>query len=114
MSRMSALFVVLAMSSAAVHADNWPFWRGPTGQGICSETDLPVEWSPTKNVKWKTPLPERGNSTPVVWKGRIFLTQATDRTKERWTYCLDRENGKVIWKKGVEYTEPERTHKTSP
>ncbi len=114
MSRMSALFFVLATSSATVHADNWPFWRGPTGQGICSETDLPVEWSPTKNVKWKVPLPERGNSTPVVWEGNVFLTQATDRTKERWTYCLDRENGKVIWKKGIKFTEPERTHKTSP
>lgn len=114
MPRILALLFLFAVCPGILRADNWPLWRGPTGQGICSETDLPVHWGPGKNIKWKVALPERGNSTPVIWEGRIFLTQATNRTNERWTYCFDRENGEVLWKKGVKYAEPERTHKTNP
>src|SRR5438094_710571 len=57
-------------------ADNWPSWRGPTNNGICKETGLPLTWSETKNVAWKLPLPGKGSSTPVIWGDRIFLTGA--------------------------------------
>jgi outer membrane protein assembly factor BamB len=56
----------------------WAGWRGPGGQGIAGATGLPTEWSETKNVAWKTPIPGKGHSSPVVWGDRIFLTTAID------------------------------------
>ena len=53
---------------------DWPEFRGPTGQGHATATNLPLEWSPTKNVVWKQAVPGRGWSSPVVSRGRIFLT----------------------------------------
>jgi outer membrane protein assembly factor BamB len=55
---------------------NWPQWRGPSGLGISAATDYPEEWSPTKNIAWKTPVPGRGLSAPVVWGERLFITTA--------------------------------------
>jgi outer membrane protein assembly factor BamB len=59
-------------------AANWPQWRGPDSQGISAETGLPLEWSSTKNIKWKTALPGQGHSSPIVWGERIFLTTAIE------------------------------------
>ena len=117
MKRALLLMIVAASCPAPaskVQADNWPAWRGPTGQGICRETKLPLEWSASKNVKWKLPLPGPGNSTPIVWEKRVFLTQATDGGAGRWTWCINRDNGKVAWKKKVEYAGSEPTHATNP
>jgi outer membrane protein assembly factor BamB len=63
--------------TAAVAAENWPQWRGPQGQGISAETNLPTEWAADKNVAWKTALPH-GYSSPIVWGDRIFLTSAIE------------------------------------
>ena len=73
------LVVVLAVTlvSPAVHAQDWPAFRGPTGQGHSSEHGLPLEWSETTNLVWKTPVPGRGWSSPVVADGRVWLTTAT-------------------------------------
>src|SRR6266704_2002677 len=62
--------LVLLLCGANAHADNWPSWRGPTGQGVSAEKDLPVKWSLTENVRWKVPLSSPGNSTPIVWGDR--------------------------------------------
>lgn len=59
--------------SALVSADDWPQFRGPD-QGRTPETNLPVSWSATENVRWKTPLPGPGHSSPIIWGDRIFLT----------------------------------------
>src|SRR5438270_7093094 len=74
-------------------AENWPAWRGPTGQGHSAEKALPVRWSATESVRWKVPLPEPGNSTPVVWGDQVFLTQATERGRRRSLWCLSRKDG---------------------
>ncbi|HSH95571.1 MAG TPA: PQQ-binding-like beta-propeller repeat protein [Roseimicrobium sp.] len=95
-------------------AANWPSWRGPTGDGVCTESNLPLNWSATENVKWSIPLPDRGNSTPVIWKDRIFLTQAVEKENRRTLMCLDRKTGKQLWQVGVTYTEKEPTHGTNP
>jgi outer membrane protein assembly factor BamB len=58
----------------ALRAENWPQWRGPRGDGISLETDVPTEWSREKNVAWRLPLPGPAGATPVVWKDRIFLS----------------------------------------
>ena len=76
----AALLAVLVYVAAAPLAAHWPQWRGPNGLGISDEKNLPTEWAaetektPAKNIKWKTEIPGRGHSSPVVWGDRIFLT----------------------------------------
>src|SRR5678815_218622 len=55
-------------------AANWPAWRGPEGTGVAAEKNFPLHWSTNENVRWRAALPDRGNSTPVVWGRRIFIT----------------------------------------
>jgi outer membrane protein assembly factor BamB len=58
--------------------DNWPQWRGPGGLAVGVAADYPGEWSPTEHIAWKTPIPGRGHSSPVVWGDRIFLTTSIE------------------------------------
>ena len=60
-----------------VNAEDWTRFRGPNGQGISSETNLPVTWSADDNIAWKTSIPGKGWSSPIVYKDQIFLTTAT-------------------------------------
>lgn len=96
--------LVLTLSAASVHADNWPAWRGPTGQGFCLEKNVPVKWSAKENVKWKIPLADAGNSTPVIWGDKIFLTQANKNGAIRSLICFARADGKLLWQQDAEYT----------
>ncbi|MDB6055767.1 MAG: hypothetical protein JWN25_3290 [Verrucomicrobiales bacterium] len=98
--------------SSSAFAGNWPAWRGPTGDGITLETNLPIHWSATQNVRWKTALPARGNSTPVVWGERVFVTQAVG--DKRTLICFNRKDGKLLWQQGVTSKEKELTHATNP
>src|ERR1043166_6671595 len=86
--------VVLWM--AGVIAGDWTQFRGPNGSGIAESTKLPVEFGPERNVVWRTSLPP-GHSSPVLTANRIFLT-GVDRDK-LLTVCLDRANGKILWKR---------------
>jgi outer membrane protein assembly factor BamB len=65
-------------------------------------------------VKWKVPLPDRGNSTPIVWGSRVFVTQPLEKENRRTLLCLDRADGKLLWQSGVTYTDKEASHKTNP
>jgi outer membrane protein assembly factor BamB len=107
MPRCLAVLVAFLGCAAAQGAD-WPAWRGPTGQGHCAETDLPLTWSATKNVKWKVPLPDVGNSTPVIWGGKVFLTQANKGGTSRGLLCLARADGKLLWKQAIDYPDREQ------
>jgi outer membrane protein assembly factor BamB len=89
------------MSPASLHAENWPGFRGPTGQGISSEKGLPTHWSETENVAWKTAIPGEGWSSPVVFGDRIFVTATTDEGKSCHVICLDRPAGSILWDKMV-------------
>jgi len=102
--------VLLAVVGSSVQAADWPGWRGPTGQGHCEEKNLPLTWSDKNNVKWKIPLADEGNSTPVVWGNKIFLTQATRGGGKRSLLCLARADGKILWQKDIEYTEKETAY----
>jgi outer membrane protein assembly factor BamB len=126
MRYLPALAALLCCAALA-RGDNWPAWRGPTGQGFSAERDLPLTWSPTENVRWKVPLPDAGNSTPVVWGDRIFLTQASEKTtwpppgaggpavaRRRSLLCLARSDGNTLWQKDVFYDQKESTHPTNP
>src|SRR5882724_102819 len=107
MHKCAAAFLLPFLTSLALAAD-WPAWRGPTGQGISEEKNLPLKWSAKENVKWKVPLANQGNSTPVIWGQKIFLTQANKGGTERSLICFDRADGKVFWQKDTAYTEKER------
>ena len=76
MTRRIALSLLLALSGFAVRAEDWPEFRGPTGQGHSTERGLPLEWSESRNVLWKTPVPGLGWSSPVVAGGRLWMTSA--------------------------------------
>lgn len=106
------LFLIFLMLSSAVLAAPWPAWRGADGNGVCIETDLPLKWSATENVKWKAALPERGNSTPIIWGDRVFITQAVG--KNRLVLCFSRQDGKELWRAGVKDVADEPTHQTNP
>ena len=139
MKRMFALFAavlfvltVLQIKSntpiAAAHSGNWPQWRGPESQGVSNEKNLPTEWSDTKNVLWKTAIPGRGFSQPIIWGKRVFLSADVEGGKAPETHkppkhmlgnqefkhpewygvdllhtfkvlCLDRDTGKILWEK---------------
>ena len=129
-SRRISLSLIIAASFAlsiagAVSAGNWPQWRGADGSGISTEKNLPAEWSPTKNIKWKTPVEGRSHSSPIVWDNKIFVTTAIEGAEvpgakaakhlldnkdfvhpdsvganRKHTFkviALNRDNGKVLW-----------------
>ncbi len=107
MTKYVTLFILVGISVPALAAD-WPGWRGPTGQGFCEEKDIPHTWSDKENVKWKVPLENQGNSTPVIWGDKIFLTQANKGGSQRSLLCFARNDGKLLWQRDVEYAEKER------
>ena len=109
----AACTLLVALTLATARADNWPAWRGPTGQGFSAEKNLPTKWSATENVRWKIDLPDAGNSTPIVWGDKVFLTQATDKGKKRSLYCLDRKDGSKLWEKTVAFDGKEVIHGTN-
>src|SRR5262245_48970353 len=114
MVRSLGFALSLLVVPGVVRADNWPSWRGPHGNGISDERGLPVTWSATRNVLWKVPLPEPGNSTPVVWGDRVFLTQSLDGGKRRAVLCLARADGKRLWHRDAPCTVNETTHPDNP
>jgi outer membrane protein assembly factor BamB len=86
----------------------WPRWRGPSGQGVVPDGDYPDTWSDTENVLWKVELPGRGNSSPILWKDRIFLTTSYDQGKRRSILCLARADGKQLWEAFAPDARPEQ------
>jgi outer membrane protein assembly factor BamB len=108
---------------------NWPQWRGTGGSGISTETGVPSEWSESKNIAWKTAIPGRGHSSPIVWGDRVFLTTSIegpivpgaeavrhyhrgqeylhpDSVGANHSYtmklmCLDLKSGRMLWEKTV-------------
>src|SRR5262249_22870788 len=87
----------LTLAGASL-ADNWPQWRGPTCCGICTDTGLPTEWSETKNIAWRLPMPAQAGSTPAIWDDRIFLT--SEDGPEVVLMCVSTE-GKELWRKSL-------------
>ena len=85
------------MVQAATVAENWPGFRGPTGQGISSETQVPLRWSATENVRWKAPVPAEGWSSPIVWGDRVYLTGTTANGTECRVLALSAADGRVLW-----------------
>ena len=123
---LSPLIFLVALQSLAL-AGNWSHWRGPTGNGAAPDANPPLEWSVTKNVKWKVPIPGRGSGSPVIWEDRVFVLTAVPakgkqggfdgRQLSKLTFkiiCFDRKNGRVRWEKtAIEATPHQGTHSTN-
>lgn len=104
-TRWGVLFCALAMQAAA--EDNWPIWRGPSQAGITTSDNLPITWSETENIVWKTPLPSWSGSTPIIWGDRIYLTSPSKPAPDMadpvaggvdlLLLCLDKQDGRIVW-----------------
>jgi outer membrane protein assembly factor BamB len=97
-----ALSATILLPAASGRGDDWPQFRGPTGQGVARESKLPLEWGPQRNVVWKQAIPGLGWSSPVVVGRRIYLTTAVPGAGNGGgpslrALCLDARTGKELW-----------------
>ncbi|HEV3029405.1 MAG TPA: PQQ-binding-like beta-propeller repeat protein [Planctomycetota bacterium] len=93
--------VLFAAPAGAQSEPNWPRFRGPTGQGLSTDTALPLSWDASTRVAWKTEIPGEGWSSPIVWGDRAFVTSATEGGKGCHVFCLDAGSGKIRWDQKV-------------
>lgn len=102
-------FVILCLLlTLSAQSENWPRFRGPGGQGHSEEKDLPLHWSMTEKVAWKTAVPGSGWSSPVVWGTRVIVTSTTDQDQSCRVICLNLETGKTLWNTEVFRQIPQR------
>ena len=106
----SAPDLVRMIEVDAVAAKYWPRWRGPSGQGQVADGPYPDRWSATQNIIWRVPVAGRGNSSPIVWGDRIFLTSAQDGGQRLSVVCLRRSDGKLLWEVFAPAGASERGH----
>ncbi len=106
---MKLPFLLLTLlGTATLPAENWPQFRGPDAQGHSAETGVPLKWSATENVAWKTEIPGEAWSSPIVWGNRVFVTTATENGESCRVLALDRKTGAILWNKEVFRQEPRR------
>ena len=104
------LLIALTVGLPTVRA-GWPDFRGPWGDGHASAPGdrkligLPLHWSETNHIQWKTEIPHRGWSTPVVLGGQIWLTTATEDGRDYFAICVDEASGKIIFNEKVFHTD---------
>lgn len=92
--------LLLCFLAATSSADNWAGWRGD-GSGISNEAELPTQWGPEENIAWKSPIPGRGHSSPIIWQDSVFVTSCVESEERRILVKLDRRTGKLLWEKTV-------------
>jgi len=99
----SLLWAMIAASAAVspCFGENWPGFRGPTGQGVSQEKNLPLTWSLHENLAWRAQVAGIGWSSPIIWEDRVFVTSATADGTSCHVLCLDAANGNVAWDKEV-------------
>ena len=111
------LLCAIVLLPYTVYAGNWPQFRGPGGLGISQEQNLPVTWSETENVAWKTAMPGYGSSSPIALDGKLYVTcysgygmaNNSGRMEDLMIHlvCVDSKTGKIIWDKQIKPTLPE-------
>lgn len=99
--RILVCLALSALTPSVSLSENWPAWRGPSGDGISREANVPTQWSATNNIAWKTAVPGEGHSSPIVWGDRLFLTTALREKQERCLLAFDRATGKLLWEQTV-------------
>ena len=94
-----------------IRAENWPGWRGPSGDGISAGKGIPTKWSSTENIAWKIAVPGEGHSSPIVWGDKVFLTSSLTEKNKRILLCIDRLSGQTVWQRDVVQSPPETIHR---
>jgi outer membrane protein assembly factor BamB len=112
--RSTTIFTCFVAIQFSTYADDWQAFRGPRGDGISRESNLPTTWGPEQNIKWKIPLAASSNGSPIVSNGRVFLTFAEDDGKKRSLGCYDRKDGRQLWVRTISFGESTPTHATNP
>jgi len=113
MTRLTTVLLILGGWFPPALAGDWPAFRGPQGNGISTERNIPVGWS-AADVAWAVDLPMPGNSSPIVHGERVFLTGAVEGGAERVLMCFDRADGKMLWHNAIRFEGTEATHETNP
>lgn len=104
MKLLLALAAAISVFTSPMTADDWPQFRGPTGDGHAdAAADLPTAWSRAKNIKWSKEIPGQGYSSPVVSGDVVWLTSASQDGRENWAICLELATGAIrhrvrLWK----------------
>jgi outer membrane protein assembly factor BamB len=118
MTPKPTLLLVLPLASLALTAADWPSWRGPDGNQVAPGKQFPLTWKWTKdggsNIRWRTPLPEPGNSSPILVGDHVYLTQAFEDGRRRALLALDRSTGRQLWKQEVTRDSADAHHETNP
>lgn len=117
------VFVTALLVSTVAAADNWPNWRGPSLDGVSPSKTAPLEWSESKNILWKVPLPSWAGSTPVIWDDRIFLLSPSPKTEgdpavgrrlrqgggqphpggpDVLLLCMSTQDGRTLWQRKLD------------
>ena len=112
--RMIVTAMVGVVLSGGALGEDWPGFRGPRGDGTSFERVVPLTWSAESGVSWSVELPGEGNSSPIVWGDRVFVTSAMELGAERALYCFDRDSGALVWGRTMEFVGDEPTHETNP
>lgn len=121
MKALSGLAVIAVLATSVRAGENWPEWRGPARNGSSDSTRLPISWSETENVRWKTPLPSWSAATPAIWGDRVFVMSGSSAEEGRASQarrgssgrldpeggellvlCLARKDGSVLWERKVD------------
>ena len=98
-ARLAAALTMLALAAPALHATNWPQWRGPAFNGTSPDTGIPTTWDTKTNVAWSLVMPDYSSATPIVWGDTVFLNVASGNALALW--AVDRNTGTVRWKQGL-------------
>jgi hypothetical protein len=93
-----------------VHAEDWPQWRGPRGDGTSTDAAPPTKWSTGENVKWKVSIPGRGHGSVSVAGGKVFLNTCVEKENRRVLICLARADGRTLWQRDVLVAPLEKKH----
>ena len=105
------LVVLFFFVAGFVRAENWPGWRGPSGDGVSAGKGIPTKWSSTENIAWKITVPGEGHSSPIVWGDKVFLTSSLTEKNKRILLCIDRLSGQTVWQRDVVQSPPETIHR---
>ena len=105
------LVVLFFFVAGLIRAENWPGWRGPSGDGISAGKGIPTKWSSKENIAWRIAVRGEGHSSPIVWGDKVFLTSSLTEKNKRILLCLDRLSGQTVWQRDVVQSPPETIHR---
>ncbi len=112
-SQKAWVLILLLLPGFAIttHAEDWPMWRGPRGNGVSHESHAPLTWSKAQNIAWKTAIPGRGLSSPIVFQNSVYLTTFLESDQSRRLLRVDGESGEILWNTSIHEGPIEKQHR---